>query len=243
MRQAPSVRTARMWSSAALALGALYLLVAAGATTAPGPAARAENKYIGAGKCKNCHSSAESGNEYAAWEKMDHHKAWETLASDAAKAFGKERGIADPQKSDECLQCHVTAFGVDEKLIKKGFKVEEGVQCESCHGPGENHMKARFAAAATEGAVNKVEPGEIVSFPPQTTCVGCHNEKSPSFKKFCYWEAVGKIRHGPPGMELPPEFKCPCTGDKHTCTDKCPGHEKVAAETAKVATEAAAKKD
>jgi len=210
-------RTAVRVSVVGTLLVASLGLVAGSATSNESPVAAA-NKYIGAKKCKSCHDSEEMGNQYAAWEKAAHSKAFDTLATPAAKEIASKKGIADPQKADECLKCHTTAFGVDAKEIKKGFKSEEGVQCESCHGPGEDHFKARFKAASEEGADKKPAPGEIISSPTQETCLKCHNSESPTFKPFCFQERVAKIRHRRPSSDAP-MLACGC--GECTCTDGC----------------------
>lgn len=171
--------------------------LASGSVSGTDPAPPAEGKYIGADKCKSCHSAADGGDQYGHWKGTLHAKAFETLASAEAKKLCAEKGIADAQKADECVSCHVTAFGVPEAQIKKGFDRAQGVQCETCHGPGEAHMKARFAAAAkgaAEGYV-QVPADEILAQPGQDTCVQCHNEKSPSYKPFCFHEFSAKNRH------------------------------------------------
>jgi len=155
----------------------------------------AENRFIGAKKCKSCHKSDEVGNQYGAWESARHSKAWDTLASDAAKAIATEKGIADPQKDDQCVRCHMTAFGAADDAIKRGFKTDMGVQCESCHGPGEMHMKARFDDAAAEKADAKPAPGEIVSMPSKAVCKQCHNEESPTYEAFCFHDSSLKVSH------------------------------------------------
>lgn len=186
----------------------------------------AENKYIGADKCKSCHSLAESGNQFGAWKGTLHAKAFERLSSEEAKKLGAEKGIADVSKADECVSCHVTAFGVPEEQIKKGFDRTQGVQCEVCHGPGEAHMKARFAAAAkSEGAqgYTPVPAGEIIVMPSEETCRACHNEKSPSYKPFCFHEFEAKVRHLNPkkprtALEIGP---CSCPKCAQGCPDTC----------------------
>src|SRR5690349_12825888 len=139
----------RALTIAILCLGVVGIVVAQGAQE-PKPAAPAVNHYIGAEKCKSCHQADAAGNQYSKWHGTEHAKAYERLASVEAKEAGKKRGVEDPQKSEKCLKCHVTAFGVPAESIKKGFEIKGGVQCESCHGPGEAHMKARFAAAAAD---------------------------------------------------------------------------------------------
>jgi hypothetical protein len=208
------------------AAASVVVLGALSAMTGPSAApARADAKYIGVSKCKNCHKSEHSGDQYTVWEKGPHAKAYEALASDAAKKAGAARGVADPQKAPECLKCHVTAYGVDEKQIKKGFKIEDGVQCETCHGPGENHMKARMKAAMsgkTDPAVPaEVGADEIISHPPKETCLGCHNSESPTFERFCYWNATAKIRHWDPRKEHPDAKEC-AADDPSKC-DGCDG--------------------
>jgi len=212
---------------AAAALIGLVLLQSSAATS-EGGAVKA-NRYIGVAKCKNCHKKEEAGNQYAKWEGMKHSKAYEVLAGDDAKAIGKKLGIADPQKSDECLKCHVTAFGAAKEEIKKGFKIEAGVQCETCHGPGEAHMKARFMAAATAGdnppAYTKPPEGEIDATPGQETCRKCHNAEGPTFEGFCFYKSVAKIRHLNPLKPRTDEERaallvCGC-GDDCSCSDCC----------------------
>ncbi|HZM01022.1 MAG TPA: cytochrome c family protein [Planctomycetota bacterium] len=203
------ITRARAWLLLAAPLGLAGLL--GGATKelspplpAPAPAAA---KYIGAAKCKNCHSAEKVGAQYGHWERMGHAKAYETLAGDKAKELAKAKGIDDPQKADACLKCHVTAFGEPADNLAKGFKPELGVQCESCHGPGEAHLKARMAAAAETDPAKAapVAASEIIAVPPPDTCLKCHNPESPSYKPFCFKEASAKISHPNPARTRTPE--------------------------------------
>lgn len=170
-----------------IALVAMGLLVLAGAPLAE---EKAQPSYIGVDGCKMCHKSEKSGNQYGVWLESAHAKAYEVLASDAAKAIAGDKG--NPQELDECLQCHVTAHGVDAARLDKKYKVEDGIGCESCHGPGSEYksnkvMKDRDAAVAA---------GLIV--PTEETCVACHNEKSPTFEAFDFEKAVTTIAHPKP---------------------------------------------
>ena len=214
-----------------VACGGLSLLLASAgnAESGPQPPVAVANKYIGAKKCKSCHSKDDVGNQYGVWSEGPHAKAFETLASERALAVGKEHGVAEPQKDDACLKCHVTAFGVPEDEIARGFKADLGVQCESCHGPGEQHMKARFAAASEAGAADKpvVIPEGELAIPSQATCLECHNDGSPTFKNFCYYERAENIRHLRPDHseeELAAILVCGCgdpCGCAHGCEDGC----------------------
>ena len=165
---------------------------------------RVAGKYIGASKCKNCHAAEETGDQYGAWSKAKHSHAFEVLASDEAKKFGAAAGVPEPQKDDECLQCHVTGFGQPEDALPKGWKQELGVQCETCHGPGGDHMKERFKVAASGAApegYQAVPESEVCATPGVDVCVQCHNPKSPSYKPFCYFEARAEIAHLNPKKE------------------------------------------
>lgn len=213
---------ARILSAAIAAVALFGLVLAQGGKEAKGGAAA--NKYIGAEKCKNCHSAETTGNQFGAWHKSEHAKAFEKLGSDEAKRIAKEKGIDDPQKSDKCLKCHETAFGLAADLIKKGFDPKQGVQCESCHGPGDAHLKARFAAASKAGGdegggdgkaapVQKIPDGEIIANVGEKTCLVCHNTESPTYKPFCFCERSAKIAHFDP-RKTHPKAEAPCSCDK-----------------------------
>lgn len=219
--------------SGLLVLGGLSALMARAEPAGGAAAPTADHKLIGATKCKSCHSSEETGNQYGKWQEEKHAKAFDTLASDRAKEIAKGKGIADAQKADECLKCHVTGHGMPADMLKGKWDDKMtalGVQCESCHGGGDDHMKARFAAAAKQEPGAKPEfkgvpADELTAVPPAATCKGCHNAESPTFKEFCYHKYTAMIRHpnplreheaGKPGCDDP----CRCDG---ACTHKCGG--------------------
>lgn len=206
---------------ACLAIPALFATWTDSAGTAQGQGQ--VNRYIGAAKCKNCHQGKECGDQYATWEKQKHANAFHVLASDEAKKLGKEKGIEDPQKSDKCLECHVTAFGKPKEELHKSFDPKLGVQCESCHGPGEKHLKARMAAAATQGAekpaYTAIPDDEVVKDPGPKHCLGCHNDRSPSFKPFCFHERIAEIRHLNPKKPRTEAEKAALTAC--SCEDGC----------------------
>lgn len=230
MTNAKPTRTRILMGGVLVSLLAGLVLATADPNIAAERAPRQEkiNHYIGAAKCKSCHKSEETGDQYGVWESKGHSKAFETLATDTAKKIAAEKGIEDPQKAPECLRCHVTAHGVPEDHIKRGFKPEAGVGCESCHGPGEEHMKARMKAAMAGDKDAKPEAGEVVSAPTEEDCRSCHNPDSPTFKPFCFHLRSAQIRHLNPTKERTQEEldamnKCTCDND---CVCKDQGCEK-----------------
>ena len=70
-----------------------------------------------------------------------HSKAWASLATPEAKAMARLSGIPDePEKAPICLGCHATAADSEKWERDAGFRLEDGVQCEKCHGPGSEYM-------------------------------------------------------------------------------------------------------
>lgn len=154
-----------------------------------GAPAKAAHKYIGSAKCKVCHNSPAKGEQFKKWTDSKHSKAFETLASPEAIEVGKKLGVEKPQESDKCLGCHVTGFSAPAEAKETTFNQTEGVGCEACHGPGSDYKDMKTmkdqAAAIAAGLV----------IPNEKVCVGCHNEKSPTYKKFVYAEAYKVIAH------------------------------------------------
>ena len=135
-------------------------------------------KYIGASKCKMCHNKPDKGEQYNTWAAGPHAKAMESLNDEEAN---------DPK----CLKCHSTVGHIDASLVAS-IKVEEGVSCESCHGPG----SAYKGASIMKNQELSLTKGLIL--PVEEVCVTCHNEESPDFKGFDYVEYAAKIAHPNP---------------------------------------------
>jgi hypothetical protein len=142
--------------------------------------------YIGAKKCKTCHNSSKKGAQYKAWMKTKHAEAYATLATPEALELAAEKGIEDPQKADECLECHVTGHGEPAEHFAKTFDATLGVQCESCHGAGSGYYKKKQMKEITAGKVKPETYGLVI--PTAETCAQCHNERSPS-GEFVDWAA------------------------------------------------------
>ncbi len=165
-----------------------------------------QRTFVGVSKCKTCHKSVKQGEQYVIWGESAHAKAYETLATDKAIAFGKERGIENPQTAGECLKCHVTAYGVDAKYLGKKYKIEDGIGCESCHGAGGDYTSSKTMKAITRGEIEAASVG--LTMPDEKVCLGCHNEESPAFKEFIFEERVAQIAH-----PLPPERRAKYEAD------------------------------
>jgi Cytochrome c554 and c-prime len=162
-----------------LAVGiALPLLVGMVAT-----ASAKEHLYVGAAKCRSCHAKELIGNQYGAWQKGPHAKAFTTLKGEKAIKLAKEKGLATPpHESPECLECHVTGHGVPAARIRYPMKASDGVQCESCHGPGNDYRKKTTMSDEKKAiAAGMWQPGKEAKI-----CTDCHNDRSPSWdpKKF-----------------------------------------------------------
>ena len=112
-----------------------------------------ENGYTSATACQRCHEQ-----EYLQWSATRHAFAYETLLK-------KERYF-----DAGCVSCHTTGFG-----YATGFQIGDsdstlkGVQCETCHGPGKQH-------------VGNPKKSNIRSGADTSLCLQCHDTKhSPGF--------------------------------------------------------------
>ncbi len=159
-------------------------------------AEEANHQYVGVKKCKTCHNSEKGGAQFKVWSESKHAKAFETLATPKAMEIAKEKGIADPQKADECLSCHVTGHGEAAEKFTASFVAEDGVGCESCHGAGSDYRKKSVMQGIRDEKMKAADYGLVV--PTQETCDKCHNEKGTGGKKIVFKEAYEKIKHDIP---------------------------------------------
>lgn len=164
-----------------------------------------KHAFVGVEKCGMCHKSDAKGNQLKAWKDSKHSHAYEILGTDRSKEVAKQAGVTgDPQKTAECLQCHVAAFGAAAELKGEKFHMEDGVQCENCHGAGADYAKI----PVMKDKAKAVAAGLVI--PTEATCRGCHNEKAPTWdpkKGFDFKESLKKIAHKRPQAQEAPAAK------------------------------------
>jgi len=142
--------------------------------------------FVGSKTCKECHGLDEIGNQYKIWESSPHAKAYRKLLTTKGIEIAKKNGIAAPEEDNQCLKCHVTGKGSVKEVI------QEGVGCESCHGPGSeyhhasNHVNYSNRANGYATAIkNGMYP--ILGIQSLKTreklCLSCHQKNRPCYPK------------------------------------------------------------
>jgi peroxiredoxin len=138
--------------------------------------------YVGSKACAPCHAS-----EYAIWEKSPHAHAVASLEAKGETANGT------------CLTCHTTAYGrpggFPEGAVPADHPDLARVGCESCHGPGGDHVGPD---AARRGTIVSLED-KCDSCVILQICGTCHDDANdPGFE----FEVIDKIEaqrhHGKP---------------------------------------------
>jgi thiol-disulfide isomerase/thioredoxin len=113
-------------------------------------------KNLGPSACISCHAE-----QHAAWVQDPHSRAMTTLQS---KGSSSEPG---------CVACHATPKEAGPAPTElAGFRLFEGVGCESCHGPGEAHVAAAGAPGTIEGLGDDCPVCVI-----EAVCTSCHTRE------------------------------------------------------------------
>ena len=158
------------------------------------PFADRNGDYVGSEKCESCHEDS-----YRIWKKSKHAHAWRSLQNHNDEDYPK----SDPARTHdpECISCHVVGWHPTEFFpYKTGYWSEEktphllNVGCESCHGPGGEHVKAEMGSdtARQEAAYKAVRVTlEEAKGVTAKACYNCHDlDNSPDFNFDTYWPLV-----------------------------------------------------
>ena len=118
-------------------------------------------RFVGVEICAGCHPG-----RHKAWLATEHSRAYQTLVR------------KNKQYDDDCIVCHSLAYqcALGEPDMKN-IGAFANVQCESCHGPGELHVKTRGKETMT------------VAKSATSTCLRCHTPEKSADSGF-----LGKFR-------------------------------------------------
>jgi peroxiredoxin len=136
-------------------------------------------QHVGSDACKSCHPA-----EHATWSASQHATAFAALEKAGHAQDGK------------CISCHTTGFDRPGGFPKSGKASEHAdlarVGCESCHGPGGDHV--------AEGAVKR---GTILSLGDKCDscvilqiCGSCHDDANDPGFEFEVLDKIEATRHG-----------------------------------------------
>jgi hypothetical protein len=154
--------------------------------------------FVGSEVCGACHKTEKQGNQLGIWKATAHAKAFEALKTKEADEIAKKLGHTTPAaETDACLKCHVSGQGVAAELKQAKFKMEDGVQCETCHGAGSEYKSLKIMKDKKEAIAH----GLVFHEKKEDYCTGCHNSESPTFKGFEFAAMWDKIKHPVPAAE------------------------------------------
>ncbi len=172
-------------------LTALVLLTALLLAFADSSSQQSKFKYVGANTCVGvCHRSEEQGNQYEIWKNSKHSGAYLTLQTDKADSIARASGFSTRAfETPSCVKCHTLGKDFNESELLGSFDISQGVQCESCHGPGSEYKVLEVMKDPERSAAK----GLIVHMEREKFCTNCHNPESPTYFEFDYdpmWEMI-----------------------------------------------------
>jgi len=149
-------------------------------------------RYVGSKVCMDCHSGADQGQQDVRWMRSRHAHAYWRLGSDWSLFLARLRphyqDLENPIADDRCLLCHVTGSQDPDALFETSYRLQEGIGCEACHGPGSEYATVEVMA---DRETFLAGGGRI---PDAQTCRTCHRVSD----NFDWAEQWPKIAHPKP---------------------------------------------
>jgi hypothetical protein len=136
-------------------------------------------EFVGSAVCATCHTA-----EHATWAASPHARALATLE---AKGKGQD---------GDCLRCHTTGWDKPGGFPVGGkastHPATASVGCESCHGPGGDHVKEGARRAGTIVSLgDKCDSCVILQI-----CGACHDDANDPGFEYEVKQKIDAQRHG-----------------------------------------------
>lgn len=149
--------------------------------------AREPRQFITQETCKLCHNQTEHGTQWDIWKASPHAKAYQTLLEEPSLEIARGMGLdRPPSEAPECLRCHATEYDRKTRSVPDPLKLEDGVQCEACHGMGSGHVADGRRHWLSEDL--GVDFTSNIQRPNERTCRQCHRRQSPTWDPKRYTE-------------------------------------------------------
>ncbi len=118
-------------------------------------------------------------NEYVTWSRTDKHtRAYNVLLNTRSQKIAKNLGLKQPaHEAKICLDCH--SHNIPAERHGERYKPQDGIVCESCHGPAEKWIKPHVnpVTDAAQHHANNIEKGLYDTADPTSRarlCLSCH---------------------------------------------------------------------
>ncbi|HYC88926.1 MAG TPA: multiheme c-type cytochrome [Thermoanaerobaculia bacterium] len=141
-------------------------------------------RYVGVASCANagCHGSTQPlnttsvlQNEYYTWLNNDRHAgAYNVLFNERSARIAKNMRLKKRAYEEAvCLDCHTT--NIPAQLVSGAVDLEDGVQCEVCHGPASGWRNEHTEEGWTHEQSVARGMIDLRSINARgTVCAGCH---------------------------------------------------------------------
>jgi hypothetical protein len=146
--------------------------------------AEPQRKFLGASSCASsgCHGGGGAHqNQHLVWSTRDFHfqRPVATLTTARSKQIAAALQIKDPTADHQCISCHAPLREVPDNLRGEGFRISEGVSCETCHAPAENWLRShtRTDYTHTDRVLSGMRDLKNL-YVRANTCVACHQNIS-----------------------------------------------------------------
>ena len=128
--------------------------------------------YVGVRACAGCHADRTAGHQFSLWRTSKHASAYAALWGPPARKIAAITGTTgEPRESPVCLGCHATAATAEAWECEDTFLLQDGVQCEACHGPGSEYSSREIMADRDRARAAGLK------IPDERACMMCHNVK------------------------------------------------------------------
>jgi cytochrome c554/c'-like protein len=146
----------------------LAVAAAAGATLfavfRPGATASEPALFESSAACRDCHLEV-----YREWESSWHARSWNDP---------DVRALSNDFANSDCIDCHaprpVFETGLDQRVLPRAARRQEGVDCIACHALG--GADAGRVAGTVERADVACRPKELAELSRPEFCAPCHNQ-------------------------------------------------------------------